>query len=173
MGDPARAWTTVATGHLPEVHGVGLETRRVAGVHGSVATSRRTWPGDSGCHDLLRFTQPAIATGDERRAKRSGSGSCCGARTVVVNWWATWLARQMRDRAERSGDAPVGTGGQLDAEVAPGCSPGCNNDGPPFGHTLEPGCRGAAESRADGDVGSLVRRSAELDAMQLALSRMS
>ena len=40
-GDPARVWTTVATGQPPDVHGVqGLETRRVAGMQGSVAIAR-------------------------------------------------------------------------------------------------------------------------------------
>ena len=39
--DPARAWTTIATGQPVERHGVyGLETRRVAGVQGRVPLER-------------------------------------------------------------------------------------------------------------------------------------
>ena len=41
--DPARTWTTIATGQLPDRHGVhALETRRVAGVEGTLATADRS-----------------------------------------------------------------------------------------------------------------------------------
>ena len=65
-GDPARVWTTVATGQPPDVHGVqGLETRRVAGVQGSVAIARPSPLGRAirGATDLVRLTRPAIASG--------------------------------------------------------------------------------------------------------------
>ena len=64
--DPARTWTTVATGQLPEQHGVhALETRRVAGMDGTLVTAERTPLGRSidAVTDLLRLTTPAIATG--------------------------------------------------------------------------------------------------------------
>ena len=71
-GDPARVWTTVATGQPPEVHAVqGLETRRLAGVQGSVAVAEPSPLGRAirGATDLVRLTRPAIASGSERRAK--------------------------------------------------------------------------------------------------------
>ena len=69
--DPARAWTTVATGEPPDVHGVlGIETRRVAGVQGTVTagggTVRRVVAAAT---DLVRLTRPSVASRDERRSK--------------------------------------------------------------------------------------------------------
>ena len=123
-GDPARVWTTVATGQPPDVHGVeGLETRRVAGVQGSVAIARPSPLGRAirGATDLVRLTRPAIASGTERRAKTFWEVAAeAGLRTSVVNWWATWPARPdagivLSDRATLR----LERGGPLDAEIAP------------------------------------------------------
>ena len=107
-GDPARVWTTVATGQPPEVHAVqGLETRRLAGVQGSVAVAEPSPLGRAirGATDLVRLTRPAIASGSERRAKTFWEVAAeAGLRTVVVNWWATWPAPARRGRrVERQG----------------------------------------------------------------------
>ena len=123
-GDPARVWTTVATGQPPDVHGVqGLETRRVAGMKGSVAIAQPSPLGRAirGATDLVRLTRPAIASGTERRAKTFWEVAAeAGLRTTVVNWWATWPAAQdagivLSDRATLR----LERGGPLDAEIAP------------------------------------------------------
>src|SRR5262245_18557955 len=121
--DPARAWTTVATGEPPDVHGVlGIETRRVAGVQGTVTagggTVRRVVAAAT---DLVRLTRPSVASRDERRSKTFWEvAEEAGLRTAVVNWWATWPAPQgagivITDRAVLR----LEHGGALDAEIAP------------------------------------------------------
>jgi hypothetical protein len=179
--DPARIWTTVATGQPPDVHGVqGLETRRLAGVHGSVAIAQPSPLGRAirGATDLVRLTRPAIASGSERRAKTFWEVAAeAGLRTVVVNWWATWpvseeagivLSDRVTLRLER--------GGPLDAELAPASL---------FEPLLErwPEIRARASAEAakalelpalelssNDATGRILLRSAELDAIQLALA---
>jgi hypothetical protein len=173
--DPARVWTTVATGVPPDVHGVhGIETRRVAGVQGIVAPgtgpiARVIRAGT----DALRLTRPSIASRAERRAKTLWEVAAdAGLRTAVVNWWATWPA------AARSGivltDRAVlrlERGGALDAEIAPAdiydqlrvSWPG-----------LRARARAAAAARfSSSDVGvtAVLRRSAELDATVIEMAR--
>jgi hypothetical protein len=61
-GDPARLWTTIATGTRPEAHGVGsLETRQVTGLRGRLAAGS-TGRVVGAATDLLRLTRPAIAS---------------------------------------------------------------------------------------------------------------
>ena len=70
--DPARLWTTVATGQPASVHGVEtLETRRVAGVQGTLQAGDGSAAGRAvrAATDLLRLTRPSIASGSERREK--------------------------------------------------------------------------------------------------------
>lgn len=119
--DPARLWTTIATGRRPDVHGVeALETRQVAGLSGrmSAGTLGRLLGGVS---DVLRLTRPATASDFERRVKTFWEVAAgAGLRTAVVNWWATWPAPQdagivISDRAILRLDR----GGALDAEIAP------------------------------------------------------
>jgi hypothetical protein len=173
--DPARVWTTIATGQPPEVHGVeGLETRRVAGVQGRVALSGPSPLAHAlrGATDLVRLTRPAIASGSERRAKTFWEvAAAAGLRTAVVNWWATWPASAdagivLSDRATLR----LERGGPLDAELAPAS----------LYETLGqawPETRTRAQSRAAAAVDfqgeptalAVLRRSAELDALQLEL----
>ncbi len=175
-GDPARVWTTIATGQPPHVHGVeGLETRRVAGIQGSVPADQRSPVVRAlrGATDFLRLTRPAIASGNERRAKTFWEvAAAAGLRTAVVNWWATWPARAdagivLTDRATLR----LERGGQLDAEVAPeAIYKQLQQRWPDIraraGTMAGDALRGTT---ADGDVAALVRRSAELDAIQLVL----
>jgi hypothetical protein len=171
--DPARAWTTVATGQLPEQHGVhALETRRVAGVEGTLAIADRSPLARSidGVTDLLRLTTPSIAAGTERRVKTIWEVAAgAGLRTAVVNWWATWPAPAdagivVTDRATLR----LERGGGLDAEIAP-------PEAYETLHTRWPALRaeaGAVAARipSSSPTGDTLRRSAELDALQLGIT---
>ena len=172
--DPARAWTTIATGQPPEVHAVhGLETRRVAGVQGSFATDQRSGVGRAlgDVTDLLRLTRPSVVSGSERRVKTFWEvATSAGLRTAVVNWWATWPASAdaglvVSDRATLR----LEKGGTQDAEIAP---PGVYESL----RTVWPALRAEAAAHAarlrDGtEMGALLRRSAELDALQIAITK--
>lgn len=175
--DPARAWTTVATGQPPEVHGVhGLETRRVAGLQGAVTASAsglgRTLRGAT---DLLRLTRPAIASGSELRSKTFWEVAAdAGLRTAVVNWWATWPADSMGENppiviSDRA-TLRLERGGDPEGEVAPR---------PVYERLARdwPGIKAEANSAAQAlfstahpDTTAVLRRAAEIDAVQLAMA---
>lgn len=176
--DPARSWTTIATGQPASEHGVeGLETRRVAGVQGRISALGRSTAGRavSAATDLLRLTTPSIASGSERRSKTFWEVAAdAGLRTTVVNWWATWPAAAatgtvLSDRATLR----LERGGPLDAEIAPASL--YERLRGKWSHI-----RGEAADRAaralDGvhvesaDTMALLRRSAELDATELLLA---
>lgn len=179
--DPARVWTTIATGQPPEVHGVTeLETRRIAGVQGTVASG-----GESAlirsvrdATDLLRLTRPSVASGHERTVKTLWEvADDAGLRTVVVNWWASWPAASRRDGAIIFSDRAVlrlDRGGELDAEIAPSSIydrvkprwPAIREKALARAHEAAVALAwGSPETRA------VLVRSAELDAMQLQLMR--
>ena len=179
--DPARGWTTIATGRTPEDHGVrGLETRRVAGIQGTVVAGERSPLGRAirTATDLLRLTRPAIASGNERRVKTMWDvASDAGLRTAVVNWWATWPAPLdtgsgivVSDRATLR----LERGGALDAEIAPASLyeplrarwPALRNDA-----AFQARAAAASLAWGDADTRTALERSAELDAIQLALTR--
>ena len=174
-GDPARVWTTVATGQPPDVHGVqGLETRRVAGMEGSVAIAGPSPLGRAlrGATDFVRLTRPAIASGSERRAKTFWEVAAeAGLRTAVVNWWATWPASAdtgivLSDRATLR----LERGGPLDAEIAPASlyEP-LRQRWPEIKAAATARATGALAYAGDDTTHALLRRSAELDAIQLGL----
>lgn len=119
--DPARLWTTIATGVRPEAHGVGaLETRSVTGLRGRLAAGS-TGRVIGAATDLLRLTRPATASNFERRVKTFWEiAEQAGLRTAVVNWWATWpvavgSGTVFSDRAVLR----LERGGPLDAELGP------------------------------------------------------
>ena len=173
--DPARAWTTIATGQPASVHGVhALETRRVAGVQGSLHADPSSFARRlRGATDLMRLTRPAVASGDERRAKTFWEVAAdAGLRTAVVNWWATWPARTdagriLSDRATLR----LEQGGPLDAELAPASLyDALRSQWPEI--SAAAAARAAAalgEAPAAGDTRVLLERSARLDALQLTL----
>jgi hypothetical protein len=174
-GDPARVWTTVATGQRADVHGVqGLETRRVAGMQGEVPIARFSPVGRAirGATDLVRLTRPAIASGSQRRAKTFWEVAAgAGLRTVVINWWATWPAAAdagivLSDRATLR----LEHGGALDAEVSPASVYESLRQRWPTitAHAATLAAAALSES-PDADTRALLKRSAELDAIQLAL----
>jgi Type I phosphodiesterase / nucleotide pyrophosphatase len=171
--DPARAWTTVATGQPSRVHGVrGLETRRLAGIQGSVPAEEGSAFARTirGVTDLVRLTRPSIASGAERRSKTFWEvAATAGLRTAVVNWWATWPATAtggaiLTDRATLR----LEHGGLLDAEIAP---PSLYESLRSRWPALKDRARSLATAAlpATGDVPPLLQRSAELDAVQLVL----
>ena len=172
--DPARAWTTTATGQLPESHGVhALETRRVAGIEGTLPSSDRSPLARSidGVTDLIRLTTPSIATGTERRVKTMWEVAAdAGLRTAVVNWWATWPAPAgagivVTDRATLR----LERGGALDAEIAP---PGAYDTLRARWPALRSEAGAAAASiQSPSATEAMLRRSMELDALQLGITR--
>ena len=120
--DPARAWTTIATGVTPEAHGVhAIETRRLAGLRGVFAPGSGLARLIGDATDIVRLTQPSVASRDERKAKTIWEvAEDAGLRTAVVNWWATWPAPPtggivVTDRAVLR----LERGGVLDGELAP------------------------------------------------------
>ena len=179
--DPARGWTTVATGRTPDGHGVrGLETRRVAGLQGTVTGGERSPLGRAirAATDLVRLTRPAVVSGNERRVKTMWEvASEAGLRTAVVNWWATWPATSDKNGGIVLSDRAVlrlELLGTLDAEIAPASV--YQRLGPKW-----PAMRADAAARvhaasaslawSESDTRAVLERSAELDAIQLALLR--
>lgn len=173
-GDPARAWTTIATGQPPDVHAVhGLETRRVAGVQGQFAAGERAGPARAiaAVTDLLRLTTPSVASGSERRVQTFWEvATAAGLRTVVVNWWATWPAPSnagliVSDRATLR----LERGGTLDAEIAP--AEAYESLRARWSALRDEAAAHAARLPSGTEMEALLRRSAELDALQAAMTR--
>jgi hypothetical protein len=178
--DPAREWTTMATGQPAEIHGVrGLETRRIAGVQGALA-----WGGERGiarpigaATDLLRLTRPSVASGAELRAKPFWEVAAdAGLRAAVVNWWATWPALEggahaplvISDRAILR----LERGGTQDAEIAPpDLYERLRREWTAVVREASQAADAPMLASTDAVVSAALRRSAELDAVQLALSR--
>lgn len=176
--DPARDWTTIATGQPPEVHGVhGLETRRVAGLRGSVTSGMQAGIGRAlrGATDMLRLTRPSTASGTELRSKTIWEVAAdAGLRTAVVNWWATWPASTagvnppvvISDRATLR----LERGGALDGEIAPAALyerlradwPAIRDEAQRLVSTL-PGS-------SDPETAAALRRAAEVDALQIVMA---
>jgi hypothetical protein len=179
--DPARVWTTIATGQPPAVHGVTeLETRRVAGVQGTMSGSSESPLARSirGATDLLRLTRPSIASGHERKAKTMWEVAAdAGLRTAVVNWWATWPAIAGGDGTVVLSDRAVlrlDRGGALDAEIAPtSIYDRLKTRWPAIREKALARAHDAAASLEWGptDTRAVLARSAELDAMQIELLR--
>ncbi len=171
--DPARAWTTIATGEPPDAHGVhAIETRRVAGLQGRFAAGAGpVAEAVRAATDLVRLTRPSIASRDERRVKTVWEvAEEAGLRTAVVNWWATWPAPPaggivITDRALLR----LEQGGPLDAEIAPAALYEPLRAAWP---TIRDRAREAAArlQSTDPAVTTVLRRSAELDASIVGLA---
>lgn len=166
--DPARVWTTIATGQPPDRHGIrALESREVAGLAGRLRADSSGWALLAGATDVLRLTRPAIASGDERLIPTFWEVAArAGFRSAAVHWWATWPAPPhsgivVSDRAILRLEHP----GALDAEIAPAA----------LYERLQaswPDRRAKAIARAErlnisgvsAETAAALRRSAELDA---------
>lgn len=175
--DPARVWTTVATGTPPSAHGVsGLELRKVAGLGGTVSGGR---PGQlssamTGVTDLLRLTRPTAISGVVRRQKMFWEVAAeHGFNAAVVNWWATWPAT--RTKATVISDrAPIRLehGGAQSAEIAP---PSLYEPLRARWAAIKQEASELASSVTDGitdrQVRGILMRSAVLDAEQVLIAR--
>ncbi|TAK12720.1 MAG: hypothetical protein EPO35_11135, partial [Acidobacteria bacterium] len=170
--DPARVWTTIATGQPPERHGINaLEGRQLAGVEGRLRPSSRTGALVAGATDLLRLTRPAITSGSERRIPTFWEVAArTGLRTSVIHWWATWPAATtgedagtvLSDRALLR----LEQGGALDGEISPAPLYDTLRKDWASRHTRAAARAAAAvASESSSEIAGLVTRSAELDAM--------
>jgi hypothetical protein len=166
--DPARVWTTIATGVPPERHGISaLELRRVTGLEGALAPGgSRTATAVAAATDLLQLARPAIASGSLRRVKTFWDVAAeKGLSTAVVNWWATWPATgpgtNLTDRAilrlERTG--------ALDAEIwPPELYDTLRKDWSKLSQEALQLASSAFDTITQPDLRSVLMRSAELDA---------
>ncbi|HXG56580.1 MAG TPA: alkaline phosphatase family protein [Vicinamibacterales bacterium] len=178
LRDPARAWVTIATGQPPQVHGVhGLETRRVAGLQGAVASGDERGLGRAirGATDLLRLTRPSVASRSELRAKTVWEiAADAGLRAAVVNWWATWPAGTGANEPTVISDRAVlrlERGGTLDAEIAPAqLYERLSAEWPAIKTESAALVRAFMPPATDPFTTAALGRSAELDVLQLALA---
>lgn len=174
--DPARAWTTIATGMPPEMHGVrSIETRRVAGLRGVLARDGSAARIVAAASDLVRLTQPSVATSEQRRAKTIWEvAEQAGLRTAVVNWWATWPAPSnsgivVTDRAVLR----LEHGGTLDAEIEPPeVYASLLAQWPSVRARARAAAARAFPDRGNPEAAAILRRSAELDASIAAVARL-
>lgn len=177
--DPARDWTTIATGQPPGVHGVhGLETRRVAGLQGSVSSSRLQGIGTAlrGATDMLRLTRPSTASGAELRSKTIWEVAAdAGLRPAVINWWATWPASTagpnppivLSDRATLR----LERGGALDGEIAPATLyERLRGEWPAITREAQAQMTALVPVSADSETAAVLKRAAEVDALQVVMA---
>jgi hypothetical protein len=173
--DPARAWTTIATGMLPDAHGVhAIETTRVAGLRGAVSREGRFGQLIAAASDLVRLTRPSIVSREQRQSKTIWEvAEDAGLRTAVVNWWATWPAPSrggivVTDRAVLR----LEHGGALDAEIAPASIyQSLSAQWPAIRAQARHAAVTAFPDRGDPLTGMILRRSAELDARIAAIAQ--
>ncbi len=170
--DPARVWTTVATGQTPDRHGISaLEGRQLAGVEGRLRPRSGMSALFAGATDLLRLTKPSITSGNERRIPTFWEVAArTGLRTSVIHWWATWPAAitgedagtVLSDRALLR----LEQGGALDGEISPAALyDTLRKDWSARHARAAQRAERAVERGAAGDIAARVARSAELDAM--------
>ena len=172
--DPARVWTTIATGQLPERHGIrALEARQLAGVEGRLSAESPGLAMLTAATDVLRLTSPSITSGDERRLPAFWEvAASAGLRTAVIHWWATWPAPDadgvvLSDRAILR----LEQGGDLSAEIAPAALYDTLRGGAEARHArVAAASHHAWPADAPADATATLTRSAELDATVLDLA---
>ncbi len=178
--DPARVWTTIATGQPPELHGIqSLEARQLAGVEGRLTPTSRLGTLVAGATDLIRLTRPSIASGDQRRIPTFWEiAARAGLRTSVIHWWATWPAAEkgedtgtvLTDRALLR----LEQGGALDGEIAPASLyTALERDWTSRRERLHERARREAVADAPSETAALIQRSATLDTTIADLSHES
>lgn len=174
--DPARTWTTIATGEPPEVHGIhAIEGRRVPGIRGMLSPdTSATGRVLQQATDLVRLSRPSIATRNERRVMTFWEvAEAAGLRTAVVNWWATWPAVTQQgivvsDRAVLRLD----TGGTLDGEISPASVyTELLKHWPAIASDAQTRAERSFAAIADRRIATILVRSATLDAVAVAIDR--
>lgn len=177
--DPAREWTTIATGQPPAVHGVhGLETRRVAGLQGTVTSGEAQGLVSAlrNVTDLLRLTRPSTASGTELRAKTMWEiAADAGLRAAAINWWATWPATYpgpnapvvISDRATLR----LERGGALDGEISPAALyERLRGQWPAVKQEAAAVISSRLPATSDPATAAALRTAAEVDALQVAMA---
>ncbi|HUL72012.1 MAG TPA: alkaline phosphatase family protein [Vicinamibacterales bacterium] len=172
--DPAKVWTTVATGQPPDRHGIrGLESRQVAGVEGQFRSESGAWSALTAATDLVRLTRPAIASGEQRLIPAFWEVAArAGLRTAVIHWWATWPAPDdlgvvISDRAILRLEA----GGPQDREIAPASLyRSLAETWPARRSRAQAKAAHAAAPGVSGDIAAVVERAATLDATLIDLA---
>lgn len=177
--DPAREWTTIATGQPPAVHGVhGLETRRVAGLQGTVSSGQTQGLGSAlrNVTDLLRLTRPSTASGAELRAKTIWEVAAdAGLRAAVINWWATWPANYPGDNApvviSDRATIRLERGGALAGEISPAdLYERLRNDWSTIKQQAAANISSLLPATKDADTDATLRTAAEVDALQIGIA---
>ncbi len=172
--DPARTWTSLATGEPADVHGVtGIEARSVSGIAGTVPAAASPLSGAiAAATDLVRLTRPTLTTGLQRRSKTFWEVAAdYGLQTAVVNWWATWPAPPgpgvvLSDRATLR----LERGDEQDAEIAPpSLYAALKPEWPTVRDEVRRRVVAAFEGTSEAD-GPILRRAAEQDALPAALA---
>lgn len=173
--DPARDWTTIATGQPASRHGItSLAARRARGLEGRLPDARGAgMQALVNAADLLRLTTPAVTSGSERRDPAFWEvAEAAGLRTAVINWWATWPAPAgdsivITDRALLRLD----TGGTLDAEVTPtSLYDALVREWPALKADARARARGLFAGVSDEPVREILTRSAEIDLLVAAIA---
>jgi hypothetical protein len=166
--DPARVWTTIATGVPPARHGISaLELRRVAGLEGALAPgASRTASAVAAATDLLKLARPTVASGSLRRAKPFWDVAAeKGLSTAVVNWWATWPAAGPATVLSDRAVLRLENAGALDAEIwPPELYDRLRPDWSKISHEARQIASKTFEAIDQPDLRSALIRSAELDA---------
>jgi hypothetical protein len=166
--DPARVWTTIATGVPPERHGISaLELRRVTGLEGALAPrASRTATAVAAATDLLQLARPAIASGSLRKVKTFWDVAAeKGLSTAVVNWWATWPATGPSANITDRAILRLEQAGALDAEIwPPKLYDTLRNDWSKLSHEARQIASSAFSTTEEPNLRSVLTRSAEIDA---------
>jgi hypothetical protein len=166
--DPARVWTTIATGVPPERHGISaLELRRVTGLEGALAPgASRTATAVAAATDLLQLARPAIASGSLRKVKTFWDVAAeKGLSTAVVNWWATWPATGPGTNLSDRAILRLEQTGALDAEIwPPELYDTLRKDWSKLSDDARQLASSAFDTIAEPNLRSVLIRSAELDA---------
>jgi Type I phosphodiesterase / nucleotide pyrophosphatase len=172
--DPARVWTTIATGVPPDRHGISaLELRRVAGIEGAlVPGASRTATAVAAATDLLWLARPAIASGSLRKVKTFWDVAAeKGLSSAVVNWWATWPATGPSANITDRAILRLEQAGALDAEIWPSeLYDSLRKDWSKLLHEARQIAASAFGTIEDPTLRSVLTRSAEFDATVAFLS---
>ncbi|HVJ28019.1 MAG TPA: hypothetical protein VM493_10785 [Vicinamibacterales bacterium] len=126
---------------------------------------------------MLRLTRPSTASGAELRSKTIWEVAAdAGLRAAVINWWATWPASTaganppivLSDRATLR----LERGGALDGEIAPAALyDRIRAEWPAITAEAQSLMTALLPASAQAETSAVLRRAAEVDALQVAMAR--